>query len=73
MKKISTTREGKKLVVPQHGYFRRLISLLIGSIMRHQNDNGPEKIKKISERVQDLEDSMEIMSHEMARQSKKGK
>jgi hypothetical protein len=71
MKKIYKSRKGKKLSVPQHGYFRRLIRLLFGSLIKRQNDGDSKRIKKIAAKVQGLEESFEIMAREMARRSKR--
>jgi hypothetical protein len=72
MKNTYKTRKGEKLEVPQHGYFRRLVSQIFSSLIKRQNHNGLErKIDAMTEAIKDMSDSIEIMAREMARKSKR--
>jgi hypothetical protein len=72
MKKIYTKRKGKMLVVPQHGYFRRLVRQFFDSLMKRQNNNRLEKkMDTAVDVLKDMRGSIEIMAREMARRSRR--
>ena len=72
MKKITKTRKGEKLEIPQHGYWRRLVRQIVSSLTKRQNENGlGRKLDVIMDMLKDMGDSVELMAREMARQAKR--
>jgi hypothetical protein len=72
MKQIYIKRKGSRAEVPQHGYFRRLVSQIFSNLIKRQNHNGLEKkIDAMTEAIKDMGDSIEIMACEIGRQSKR--
>lgn len=72
MKKINKPKKSNTPVSPQHRSFRRFVKKMFASFIKH-----PGKIPKVKfqetvlEKLQDIQDSIEIMAREMARQAKR--
>jgi hypothetical protein len=58
--------------VKQHRFVRRFIKQLFSGFIKRQNRNYKAGNEKIVEMLQDIQDSIEIMAREMARQAKRG-
>ena len=71
MKKIYISRKGEKVSVPQHGYWRRLIRLIFRSFIKRQNGDYRKEVEKISERIKDIEESVEIIAREINRRAER--
>jgi hypothetical protein len=71
MKKIYNAAKRKKHGIPQNGYFRRLVRHLFLSWIKRQNSNYLDEIEKIVGKLGDIEESIEIIAREIARQAKR--
>jgi hypothetical protein len=59
-------------VVPQHRSFRRFIRKMVASFLKRQYYECKNGFQMVMEKLQDIEDSIEIIAREMARQAKRG-
>jgi hypothetical protein len=57
----------------QHRFFRRFVRQLFSSLIKRQNCNCLEEIQKVIEMLREIEDSIEIIARQIARQIKSGK
>jgi RNase P protein component len=48
--------------------FRRLVRQWFSSLLKRQNGDYLKKFEKVMEKLQDIEDSIEIIAREIARQ-----
>jgi hypothetical protein len=62
----------KKIYNKANRSFRKFFSRLFSSLIKRHNHNYQTEIKKIIEMLQDIQDSIEIMARQMARQIKSG-
>ena len=69
MKKIYTTKPNTPVVLP-HRSFRRFVRKIFASFLKRQSCNHQAEIQKIFTTLQDIEDSIEIIAREIARQLK---
>jgi hypothetical protein len=72
MKKIKNAARRTKHVAKRDGYFRRFVRNFFKSFMIRQNGDYQKDIEKIAQKLQDIEDSIEIIARKMARQAKCG-
>jgi hypothetical protein len=56
--------------VKQHRSFRRFVRQLFSNWMRHQSFDHQEEMKKMHARLQGIENTIEKITREMARQLK---
>ena len=54
--------------VKQYRSFRRFVSQLFSSLIKRQSYNHQAEIQKIIAMLEDINDSIEIIAHEIARQ-----
>ena len=70
MKKIFATKPNTP-VVPQHRSLRRFVRKLFASFLKHQASDFQDGLRKeVMQKLRDIED---IITREIARQSKRGK
>ena len=51
--------------------FRRLVRQWFSSLLKHQNGDYQENFERVMEKLQDIEDTIEIIAREIARQLEK--
>ena len=56
----------------QHCFFRRFVRRLFSSLIKHQNGDYQREFEKVMEKLKDIEDSIEIIARQIARQIKSG-
>ena len=59
-------------MVPQHCSFRRFVRKMFASFIKHQGCGYQKDFQAVMEKLQDIDDSIEIIAREMARQAKRG-
>ncbi|MEW6156556.1 MAG: hypothetical protein AB1813_03950 [Verrucomicrobiota bacterium] len=70
MKKANRESEGKWPRVPRKGSLRATIRGLVSKWINHQSCGCKENREKLHQKVQDLEDLIDIIARELARRSK---
>lgn len=73
MKTITNAAKLNTSAVPQHRSFRSLVKQWFASFIRHQHCNCLDEFQKVMEKLQEIEDLIDMIAREMARQSKQGK
>ena len=72
MKKKTNVAKSNTPVVPQHRSFRRFVRKVFSSFIKHQGFGYQKEFQSVMEKLQDIDDSIEIIAREMARQAKRG-
>jgi hypothetical protein len=54
----------------QHRFFRRFVRQLFSSLLKRHHGDYLKKFEKVMEKLQDIEDSIEIIARQIARQIK---
>ena len=70
MNKIIPAKKLNKRAVPQHRSFRQLIKRMFASVLNCQGHGSREELHNtILQKLQDIEDVIEIVAREIARQA----
>ena len=73
MKTIKNVAKQNTSIVSQQRSFRRFVKQMFASLFKRQTCNHQAEFQKVLEKLQGIEDLIDIIAREIARQAKQGK
>lgn len=72
MKKKISAAKSNMPVVPQNGPLRHFVKRVFAGFVKRQSLSCKNEFQEVMEKLHDIEDSIEIIARELARQAKRG-